>query len=340
MMSDAAGTSSAVSGPQHSLLDAQNVTVTFFVGRGRHRTEVRALDHVNLGVRDGEIVGLVGESGSGKSTLARVVCGLQRSESGGVFFDGVELPHRRTKEQRRALQMVFQDPYASLDPRMTVRQTLAELLRYHDIVPRMQVRTRCEELMDLVQLPAALLDSAPASMSGGQRQRVAIARALALEPRVLVADEAVAALDVSVQAGVVNLMADLREQLNLAILFIAHDLAVVRSLCDRVSVIYLGRIVEEGPSAQIFTSPEHPYTRGLLAAVPRIDGSRASAEVIAGEANLDMTTVRGCQFAPRCPIAVDMCTDQRPEVRACGDQSSEHYAACHLAGMTPHAETV
>jgi peptide/nickel transport system ATP-binding protein len=318
------------------LFEARNVSVTFRARRRRRGTDIHALDHVNVGVGEGEIVGLVGESGSGKSTLARVVCGLQPADAGAIFFDGAELPSRRTREQRRALQMVFQDPYASLDPRMSVRQTLSELLRYHHIVPREQVRARCEELMDLVQLPAALLDSMPAGMSGGQRQRVAIARALAVEPRVLVADEAVAALDVSVQAGVVNLMADLRERLHLSILFIAHDLAVVRSLCDRVSVIYLGRIVEEGPSTQLFTSPEHPYTQALLAAVPRIDGSRASAEMVTGEAS-PYTNPAGCQFAPRCPIAVDMCVEQAPELRVCGDR--EHHAACHLAGKAPHTVT-
>jgi oligopeptide/dipeptide ABC transporter ATP-binding protein len=235
--------------------------------------------------------------------------------------------------------MVFQDPYASLDPRMTVRQILAELLRYHDIVPRERVRARCAELMDLVQLPAALLDARPAGMSGGQRQRVAIARALAVEPRVLIADEAVAALDVSVQAGVINLLADLRERLNLSILFIAHDLAVVRSLCDRVSVIYLGRIVEEGPSARLFGTPEHPYTQGLLAAVPRLDGPRAAAAIVTGEANPGMTTAAGCQFAPRCPVAVDLCVERRPEFHVCGDRTAGHRAACHLAGEAPHAAT-
>ena len=337
-MSDAAATSGAVRGPRGFLLEARDVSVTFRA-RKRRGIDVRALDQVNVAVGEGEIVGLVGESGSGKSTLARVVCGLQAADAGGTFFDGAELAHNRTKEQRRAIQMVFQDPYTSLDPRMSVRQILAELLRYHDIVPRAEVRARCEELMDLVQLPTTLLDSRPAGMSGGQRQRVAIARALAVEPRVLVADEAVAALDVSVQAGVVNLLADLRERLHLSILFIAHDLAVVRSLCDRVSVIYLGRIVEEAPSVRLFASPEHPYTRGLLAAVPRIDGSRASAEPVTGEANPVMTTAAGCQFAPRCPIAVDMCVEQRPELRACGDQAAEHYAACHLAGKAPHTVT-
>jgi oligopeptide/dipeptide ABC transporter ATP-binding protein len=330
-----AGKASTTGGSSSPLLNVQDVSVSFSIGRGRRGTEVRALDHVDLTVGQGEIVGLVGESGSGKSTLARVVCGLQSSASGGVFFDGAQLPRRRTKEQRRAVQMVFQDPYASLDPRMTVGQVLKELLRFHGIVARSEVKARSSELMDLVQLPAALMDSTPSGMSGGQRQRVAIARALALEPRLLVADEAVAALDVSVQAGVVNLMVDLREQLNLSILFIAHDLAVVRSLCDRVSVIYLGRIVEEGSVGRIFDAPQHPYTQGLLAAVPRIDGSRAASTAPPGEAQLDMTTAPGCQFAPRCPSVVDLCSHERPRLRSCEQPVPDHRAACHLVGTAP-----
>ena len=255
------------------LLRVQDVTVRYAVGVGRARTGLVAVDHADLEVTKGQIRALVGESGSGKSTLARVICGLERHFTGTITYAGQPLTHKRTPEQRRHLQMVFQDPHASLDPRMTIGQTLAELLRYHRIVPRAEVRTRCRELLDLVQLPTGLLDQRPAGMSGGQRQRVAIARALALEPRVLVADEAVSALDVSVQAGIINLLSDLRDDLGLSILFIAHDLAVVRTLCDDVSVIYRGRIVEEGSRDDLFDDPQDPYTQQLLAAVPRLESA-------------------------------------------------------------------
>ena len=258
------------------ILQAEGVRVVFRTGRGRKRSSVVALNDVSLNVERGQIVGLVGESGSGKSTFARVVCGLQTKASGRILFNGVELETKRDRRIARQVQMVFQDPYSSLDPRMTVRQTLAELLNYHRVVPRSEVHRRCVELLDLVQLPSRTLDLFPASMSGGQRQRVAIARALSLKPDLLVADEAVSALDVSVQAGIINLMSDLREELGLSILFIAHDLAVVRTLCDRTAVINRGDIVEEGPCLELFDNPRHEYTRQLLNSIPRLDGPRTT----------------------------------------------------------------
>jgi ABC-type glutathione transport system ATPase component len=259
---------------QDRILDAEDVRVVFRTGHGRKRNEVIALNDVSLSVERGQIVGLVGESGSGKSTFARVVCGLQAKDSGSILFNGVALETKRDRRIARQVQMVFQDPYSSLDPRMTVSQTLAELLNYHRVVPRSQVRARCAELIDLVQLPQRTLGLFPGSMSGGQRQRVAIARALALGPDLLVADEAVSALDVSVQAGIINLLSDLRDDLGLSILFIAHDLAVVRTLCDRVAVINHGDIVEEGPCLELFDNPQHEYTRQLLNSIPRLDGPR------------------------------------------------------------------
>jgi ABC-type glutathione transport system ATPase component len=256
---------------------ATDIRVTFRSGRGRTQVAHHALDGVSLQIGPGEIVGLVGESGSGKSTLARVIVGLQQPDSGALTFGGRPLGAKRSVEDRRNIQMVFQDPFASLDPRMTVWQTLNELLSVHKLVPRPERRARCEELMGLVQLPVSLLDARPHLMSGGQRQRVAIARALALNPRLLIADEAVAALDVSVQASIINLLADLREQLKLSILFISHDLAVVRSLCDRIAVIYLGKIVEEGEPLSLFDDPKDDYTQRLLAAVPRLDAAMTRA---------------------------------------------------------------
>lgn len=250
-----------------SYLVAEKISVTF--ATRRHDKGHRALNEVTLGVGKGEIVGLVGESGSGKSTLGRVIVGLQRSYLGEVSFADEVLGHRRSIRQRRAIQMVFQDPYASLDPHMTVWQMLEELLIVHKIgATRDARRARCQDLMRLAHMPASLLDARPTDMSGGQRQRIAIARALAVDPQLIVADEATSALDVSVQAGIINLFADLRDQMGLSILFISHNLAVVRSLCDRVAVIYQGEIVEVADTEAIFANPQNDYTRQLLTAAP------------------------------------------------------------------------
>lgn len=258
-----------------ALLECRDVTVTFPV-RGRKGERFVAVNQASLTVDEGQIVGLVGESGSGKSTLARVVVGLESKDSGELRFDGEPLADRRSTAQRGLIQMVFQDPYGSLDPRMSIRSTLSEMLRRHTDLRGDQIRARCIELLDMVRLPTKILDSRPAGMSGGQRQRVAIARALSVEPRLLVADEAVAALDVSVQAGIVNLLAELREDTGLSILFISHDLSIVRTLCDRVSVIYHGDIVEEDDCATIFDSPKSEYTRTLLSAIPRLHARAGS----------------------------------------------------------------
>src|SRR5437763_6675209 len=218
----------------------------------RPRAVLRAVDGVDLELARGEALGLVGESGCGKSTLGRCIVGLYTPTAGAISYEGVELPAKRDRVTRRRIQMVFQDPYASLNPRMTVRQTLSELLRAHDMVPKAQVDERCRELVDLVGLGTRSVDAYPREFSGGQRQRVSIARALALEPDVLVADEPVSALDVSVQATVLNLLEDLQRRLGLTILLIAHNMAVVRHVCDRVAVMYLGRIVENAPTAELF----------------------------------------------------------------------------------------
>lgn len=255
------------------LLRCSNVDVTF---KQRHTKEpFFAVRGASIDVGHGEIVGLVGESGSGKSTLARAIVGLEATAGGSIEFDGELLGLRRPLATRRGIQMIFQDPYGSLDPRMTIGATLREMLRKHTDLRRSAMQSRCRELMDMVQLPSSILANKPAGMSGGQRQRVAIARALAISPRLLVADEAVSALDVSVQAGVINLLADLRQELGLSILFISHDLAIVRTLCDRVSVIYLGEIVETQDCADLFEHPESTYTQELLSAIPRLDGDRS-----------------------------------------------------------------
>ena len=246
-------------------LRAENISVNFRKGD----RDFTAVDDVSLEVAPGEILGLVGESGSGKSTVSRVICGLQREYSGRISFDGKELAPKRTASQWRVVQMVFQDPFASLDPRFTVRNTLSEVIRHHRLASGEALKKRCEELMDMVRLPADFLDRTPVAMSGGQHQRVAIARALAVEPQVIVADEAVSALDVSVQAEIIALFARLRDELGLSILFISHDLAVVKSLCERVCVIHNGVLVESNATAEIFENPREDYTKSLLRAIPR-----------------------------------------------------------------------
>lgn len=239
--------------------------------RGSPPNVTRAVNGVSLTLNRGEILGLVGESGCGKSTLSRCVVGLYRPTAGSVYYAGQLLGRRPTASQRRFAQMVFQDPYSSLNPRMTVGQTLREVLRYHRIVPRRSETARCHELLELVGLPHRAIDQLPSQFSGGQRQRIGIARALAIEPQVLIADEPVSALDVSVQATIINLLLDLKESLGLSILFVSHNMAVVRQVSDRVAVMLDGVIVEQNTAAAVFGAPQSEYTRRLLASVPRLN---------------------------------------------------------------------
>jgi ABC-type glutathione transport system ATPase component len=254
-----------------NVVEVQHLSVDYGTRRGRGRQSVPAplaVDDVTFALERGRILGIVGESGSGKSSVARCVVGHQRATAGAVLLDGEPVATPRSLRDRRRVQMVFQDPYSSLNPSMTVAQTLAEPLRVHRLRPPQEIDRRVDELMELVGLDRRLRTARPRGLSGGQRQRASIARALALEPEVLVADEPVSALDVSVQAVILNLLGDLREEMAMSILLISHDMAVVSHLCDDVVVMSAGRVVESGPVDSVFTHPEHPYTRELLAAVP------------------------------------------------------------------------
>ena len=308
-----------------------------FGSRGwrRHGALLRAVDGVDLEVYPGEALALVGESGSGKSTLARAFCGLEPITEGAISYEGRALSAKRSRSDTRRIQMVFQDPYSSLNPRMSVGSMLKELLRVHKIVPRDQVEKEAGDLLERVGLTRDALSAHPRQFSGGQRQRVAIARALALRPDVLIADEPVSALDVSVQATILNLLDQLRAEMGLTVLFIAHNLAVVHHLCDRVAVMYLGRIVEVAPTRELFERPQHPYTQGLLQAIPRMTASTAERPAVQGDPPSPLNIPSGCRFRTRCPRAADICAEVDPpaisDPATTASGAGVHVAACHFA---------
>ncbi|WP_395678361.1 ABC transporter ATP-binding protein [Inquilinus sp.] len=303
--------------------------------RRRPHPAVHALNGIDLSVKRGETLGIVGESGSGKSTLARCIVRLIEPDEGTLRYDGVDIRALEGAARRafnRRVQMVFQDPRGSLNPRMTVRQTLAEALSVHRMRPKAQIPARIAELLDLVRLPREAADRYPHEFSGGQRQRIGIARALSVEPECLIADELVSALDVSVQAQVVNLLLELQQRLGLTVLFVAHDLRLVRHLSHRVAVMYLGGIVETGETEALFAAPRHPYTQALLAAAPDLDPARRHRVPAArGELPSPVDLPTGCPFHPRCPHAFDRCRVEAPLPRP----TETGTAACHLLDGAP-----
>ncbi len=313
-----------------SLLEIRDVEVEF---RSRSRGTVRAVDGVSLTVERGQVVGLVGESGCGKSSLARAVVGLEHVSAGSVLLEGepvAPLGWRRRSAHDVRMQMVFQNPYGSLNPRRTIGSQLRDGLRTPAAAsdPDGEVR----RLLDLVGLGPEVADRYPHQFSGGQRQRIVIARALAADPDVLVADEPVTALDASSQAQVVNLLVELVRELGLGMLFISHDLALVHEIADVTAVMYLGRIVESGPTSQVWSAPRHPYTRALIDALPRISATPTLPVSLRGEVPDAARIPSGCRFRPRCPFATDVCHEDPPVVRV-GDQ----WAACWLHAQEPAA---
>jgi len=317
------------------ILQLNDVKTHFPVESGflfRHQTgTVKAVDGVSLTVQRGEVLGLVGESGCGKSTLARTILQLVPTTAGTVILEGRNLTAASAPEllaARRDLQMIFQDPFASLNPRMTVFATLAEPLLVHGTVPPDQVAGRVAQLMEKVGLAPRFMQKYPHEFSGGQRQRIAIARALALEPKVIIADEPVSALDVSIQAQILNLLSQLCREMNLALIFIAHDLSVVKHISDRVAVMYLGKIVELGPATEVIEHPRHPYTRALVSAIPTPNPEIERAKkrlVLAGDPPSPLNPPAGCAFHPRCPYVQEKCKTAVPPLVPAG---ANREAAC------------
>jgi oligopeptide/dipeptide ABC transporter ATP-binding protein len=320
------------------LLQVENLVKLFPVGGGmfsKPAGQVRAIDGVSFTLHRGETLGLVGESGCGKTTTGRCILQLERPTSGRILFEGIDLAAISAAELRavrRRVQVIFQDPYSSLNPRMTIGQILAEPLQVHGIVRERAARqARVEELLVQVGLAPQHARRYPHQLSGGQRQRVGIARALAMEPALIICDEPVSALDVSIQAQIINLLEDLQKRLGLTYLFIAHDLSVVRHISDRVAVMYLGKIVEITDRTALYEAPRHPYTRALLSAVPIPDPAIEETRertVLRGEVPSPLNPPSGCVFHPRCPIAVARCSAEVPALR---ELRRTHWGACHLA---------
>ena len=322
---------------KETLVRVEDLTKHFPITRGiiisRQVGAVQAVDGVNFDIRKGETLGLVGESGCGKSTTGRTILQLHRATSGKVFYgdtDLTELKGEALRLMRRNMQMIFQDPYASLNPRLTIGNIIAEPLEVHKIGNSKERRERVEELLKLVGLSPYFVNRYPHEFSGGQRQRIGVARALALQPDFIVCDEPISALDVSIQAQVVNLLEDLQETFGLTYLFIAHDLSMVRHISDRTAVMYLGKIVELATRDELYAHPLHPYTQALLSAVPIPNPAKERKRqriILEGDVPSPINPPSGCRFHPRCPLAIDICKETQPEWR---EVASGHWVACHL----------
>ena len=327
---------STSTGGKRVLVEVRNLKKYFPIRSGiiiqREVAAVKAVDGVSFDVYEGETLGLVGETGCGKSTTGRTILQLYRATSGSVKFEGQELTTLKgeaLRKMRRKMQMVFQDPYASLNPRMSVGRIVAEPLVVHNIGTRKEREERVAELLELVGLNPYFVRRYPHEFSGGQRQRIGLARSLALNPNFIVADEPISALDVSIQAQVVNLLQRLQQDLNLTYLFIAHDLSMVRHLCNRVAVMYLGKIVEVAESEELYTNPLHPYTQALLSAVPVPDPvveEKRQRIILKGDVPSPVNPPKGCHFNTRCPVSIDVCYDQDPELI---EVQPGHWVACH-----------
>ena len=329
--------SNATANNKDTLLHVDDLMMHFPIYRGviqRQVGAVRAVDGISFDIKRGETLGLVGESGCGKSTTGRTILQLYQPTAGEVVFDGVNLvtlKGEKMRQMRRKMQMIFQDSYASLNPRMTVAQLIGEPLMVHNVATGAEINQRVEHLLKLVNLNPSFASRYPHEFSGGQRQRIGVARALALQPSFIICDEPISALDVSIQAQVVNLLEELQQQFNLTYLFIAHDLSMVKHISDRVAVMYLGVIVELAPRDELYTKPLHPYTQALLSAVPIPDpiaDAKRHRTILQGDVPSPANPPSGCRFRTRCPIAEAVCAESRPEFR---EIKPGHFVACFFA---------
>jgi len=320
------------------LLNVENLKMWFPITQGiliqRHIGDIKAVDGISFFIRSGETLGLVGESGCGKSTTGRAILQLYRPTAGDVYFEGknlCQLKGERLRRMRRKMQMIFQDPYASLNPRMTVGNIIGEPLEVHNILKGKALKERVQELLRVVGLNPYFINRYPHEFSGGQRQRIGVARSLAVQPSFIICDEPISALDVSIQAQIINLLEELQEQFGLTYLFIAHDLSVVRHISDRVAVMYLGKIVELTDRHTLYNAPKHPYTQALLSAVPIPDPfveEERRRIILEGDVPSPANPPKGCNFSTRCPVVMDICKESEPEFN---DIGGEHWVACFRA---------